>query len=173
MAIRLVAGLGNPGAPYAGTRHNVGYRVVDLLKEAPPAGVRLFKPASFMNTSGVPIGELARRNGIAPAELLVVCDDFSLPLGRLRIRREGSAGGHHGLESILEVFATRQVPRLRVGIGPVPEGKDPADFVLENFKSPERKSIETMIEAAAQAVRLAAAEGLEKAMNRFNPEPKS
>ena len=97
-----------------------------------------------------------------------MCDDFSIPLGSLRIRLKGSSGGHNGLDSILQSLGTLDVPRLRVGIGPVQEGEDPADFVLEVFKSKEKAMVEEMIQKAAEAVRVSVLEGLETAMNRFN-----
>src|ERR1700729_235608 len=108
MGIRLIVGLGNPGARYDSTRHNVGYRVIDRLAEGErPAGVRLLKPETvFMNESGGPVAAAARKNGIRPEEILVICDDFALPLGQLRIRLKGSSGGHNGLDSILTMLGT-------------------------------------------------------------------
>lgn len=171
-ALRLVVGLGNPGTRYAGTRHNVGYDVIDALAGDAPERVRLFKPESvFMNESGRPVAELARRNGIAPSSILVVCDDFALPLGSMRLRLKGSSGGHNGLNSILEALGTNEIPRLRVGIGPVPEGRDPADFVLERFRAGERDAVTRSIERAAEAVRCIGKEGWDAAMNRYNAAP--
>ena len=121
-----------------------------------------------MNTSGVPVAQLVRKKGFAPEDLLVVSDDFELPLGSLRIRLQGSSGGHNGLNSILEHLGTLRVPRLRVGIGPVPENEDPADFVLKPFSSGEKKQAEKAVELAADAVRVAVDAGIETAMNRFN-----
>lgn len=167
--LRLVVGLGNPGTRYQRTRHNIGYRVIDALAGRLPGSVRLFKPDSvFMNESGVPIRELARRNGIQPAEIVIVCDDFSIPLGQLRIRLKGSSGGHNGLKSIFEQFGTMDVPRLKVGIGPVPAGMDPADFVLRTFEKSEDAVVEDTIARAAEAVEAMVKDGIEAAMNRFN-----
>ena len=106
LALRLLVGLGNPGSRYDPTRHNVGYRVIDQLREGEAlVGVRLLKPESvYMNDSGNPVAELARKNGILPEEILVICDDFSIPLGQLRLRLKGSSGGHNGLNSIITVF---------------------------------------------------------------------
>jgi len=167
--IRLVVGLGNPGARYPRTRHNVGYRVIDRLESVGNLKVRLLKPESvFMNESGGPVQQWAHKNGILPSEMLIVCDDFSIPLGQLRMRLKGSSGGQNGLKSILERFGTLAVPRLRVGIGPVPEGMDPADFVLQGFAKNDEHVAEEAIGRAADAVLVAVQEGIEAAMNRFN-----
>ncbi len=166
--VKLVVGLGNPGKSYVSTRHNVGYRVIEVLEAAAPPGVLLFKPSGFMNTAGASVAETARRKGISPFDLLVVCDDFSLPLGTLRFRLKGSSGGHNGLDSILQTFGTQEVPRLRLGIGPVPDDEDPADFVLARFFRREKASVDKMVQQSAEAVRTACADGLATAMNRFN-----
>src|SRR5204862_1414690 len=151
--IRLVAGLGNPGSEYAHTRHNIGFMVVDFLaheaglaweksSKADAATAKfenaLFvKPASYMNRSGHPLNAIAQFFKITPPEILIVVDDFSLPLGRLRIRQNGGPGGHNGLESIIVQFGTEDIPRLRVGIGPAPpEGS--SDYVLSNFFEEEK-----------------------------------
>jgi PTH1 family peptidyl-tRNA hydrolase len=169
MVIKLVIGLGNPGKSYATMRHNLGYRVVDRLSENPLLKAGLYKPSDvFMNSSGIPVAALARKKGLKPEEILVVCDDFSIPLGSLRIRLQGSSGGHNGLDSILSSLSTQGIPRLRMGIGPVPEGRDPADFVLESFRSEEKHKAEEMIDLAAKAVETALEEGIETAMNRYN-----
>lgn len=170
MPIKMVVGLGNPDKKYANTRHNVGYRVIDILKEKPIPGVRFFKPKEYMNSSGVSVAEMARKNGYNPQEILVVCDDFSIPLGQIRIRRDGSSGGHNGLNSIIESLNTEQVPRLRVGIGPVPLLKDPADYVLEPFsRGDEDLKASVLLQAVGEiVVPVAVTEGLDTAMNRFN-----
>ena len=192
-AIRLVVGLGNPGLQYAATRHNVGFRTADLLREQTggpawrpaPAGegevceasfgsvaVRLAKPRTYMNASGEFVGPLARYWKIEPRSILVVSDDFSLPLGRIRIRLRGSSGGQKGLESILDRLGTQEVPRLRLGIGPRPGWIDAADFVLERFLPEEREAASGMIVEACEAVRTACEQGLEAAMNVFNAAAK-
>ena len=175
MPIKLVVGLGNPGKTYAGTRHNIGRRVVEFLRDEKMEGAALFIPDVFMNTSGVPVAALMRKKGWTPENLLVVSDDFELPLGSLRIRLKGSSGGHNGLKSIFENLGTQDVSRLRMGIGPVPPGNDPADFVLESFASTEKKAVEEAIQNAARAIGVAIDEGIETAMNRFNKraEPQS
>jgi PTH1 family peptidyl-tRNA hydrolase len=187
--IRLVVGLGNPGEGYAGTRHNVGFRAVeDFVKWAggswkrspvgrgltsrltlPDRVVTAVKPHTYMNLSGEMVSGLARYHGVGPGEILVVCDDFSLPLGRLRIRQRGSAGGQNGLQSVIERLGTQEVARLRLGIGPVPPGWDPADFVLSRFPAAERKEVAAMVERAVGAIRAVLEKGLEQAMNAFNP----
>ena len=181
--IRLVAGLGNPGAEYAHTRHNVGFMVVDLL--AHDAGLKweksskcdaatakfgntiLVKPASYMNRSGHPLHAIAQFYKIEPPEILVVLDDFSLPLGRLRIRQSGGPGGHNGLESIIVQFGTEEIPRLRIGIGAAPaEGS--VDYVLSNFFEGEKPLVRSTIDRAAEAVKCAVDKGVVSAMNTFN-----
>jgi len=181
--IRLIAGLGNPGAEYAHTRHNIGFMVVDLL--AHNAGLKweksgkwdaatakldnaiLVKPASFMNRSGHPLHAIVQFFKVTPQETLIVLDDFSLPLGRLRIRENGGPGGHNGLESIIVQFGTEEIPRLRVGIGPAPaEGS--TDYVLSNFFEEEKPLVRSTIERAAEAVKWAIDKGVVSAMNTFN-----
>jgi PTH1 family peptidyl-tRNA hydrolase len=181
--IRLVAGLGNPGAEYAHTRHNIGFMIVDLL--AHEAGLKweksskadaatakfgdalLVKPASYMNRSGQPLHAIAQFYKIAPQEILIVLDDFSLPLGRLRIRQNGGPGGHNGLESIIVQFGTEEIPRLRIGIGPAP-AEASADYVLSNFFDEEKPLVRSTIERAAEAVKCAVDKGVVSAMNTFN-----
>jgi len=185
MSIRLVAGLGNPGAEYAHTRHNIGFMIVDFL--AHHAGLTweksnkwdaasakldnalLIKPASYMNRSGYPLHAVAQFFKIVPQEILIVLDDFSLPLGRLRIRQTGGPGGHNGMESVIVQFGTEEIPRLRVGIGPAPaEGS--TDYVLSSFFEEEKPVVKSTIEWAADAVKWAIDKGVVSAMNTFNPE---
>jgi peptidyl-tRNA hydrolase, PTH1 family len=185
---RLVAGLGNPGVEYAHTRHNIGFMVVDFL--AHEAGLKweksgkwdaatakfhdtlLVKPASYMNRSGQPIQAIAQFFKIIPAEILVVADDFSLPLGRLRIRQSGGPGGHNGLESTIVQFGTEEIPRLRVGIGSAPAA-GATDYVLSNFFEEERPVVKAMVERAAEAVKCAIDKGIVSAMNTFNKTEKT
>jgi len=172
MPIKMVVGLGNPGEEYENTRHNIGHRVLDLLNQLNkknPYGVRLFKPTGYMNSSGISVSETLRKKGYKPDELLVVCDDFSIPLGTCRIRLGGSSGGHNGLDSIIQSLGTQEIPRLRVGIGPVPLGQDPADFVLKPFRGPDEKAkVNEIIPLVAQMVEVATTRGLEAAMNQYN-----
>jgi peptidyl-tRNA hydrolase, PTH1 family len=183
--IRLVAGLGNPGPEYAVTRHNVGYMVVDQLAaqfgatwerstkwdalSARCGPTLLVKPLSFMNRSGYPLFAIAQFFKIEPEEILIVLDDFALPLGRLRLRLGGGAGGHNGLESIIAQFGAEQIPRLRVGIGAAPrEGS--VDYVLSSFFEEEKPLVRSTINRAVEAVKYAIDNGLVSAMNIFNPE---
>lgn len=185
-SVRLVIGLGNPGPEYNGTRHNVGFRVVDQLASewglawqhskswhaywAKGERAILVKPASYMNRSGEPLGAVANFYKIAPAEFLVVLDDFALELGRLRLRLDGGTGGHHGLESIIVQFGTEAIPRLRLGIGAAP-GSGAVDYVLGRFFEEERPVVEKMIERAVEAVKCAIDKGVLSAMNLFNKNP--
>jgi PTH1 family peptidyl-tRNA hydrolase len=181
--IRLIAGLGNPGPEYAGTRHNVGFLVVDRLAEqfgstwkrsakweaisAKCGEVLLLKPRSFMNRSGHPLFAVAQFYKIDPEEILVVLDDFALPLGRLRLRASGSSGGHNGLESIIVQFGTEEIPRLRIGIGAAPRDGG-VDYVLSSFFDEEKLLVRSTIDRAAAAVKCAIDNGLVSAMNTFN-----
>jgi PTH1 family peptidyl-tRNA hydrolase len=183
--IRLVAGLGNPGSEYAQTRHNIGFGVVEQFVAkfgstweksakwdavtAKCGDVLLVKPMNFMNRSGGPLLAIAQFYKIMPSEILVVLDDFSLPLGRLRIRPDGSPGGHNGLESIIVQFGTEKIPRLRVGIGSAPM-EDAVDYVLGRFFEEEKPLVRSTIERAVEAVKCAIDNGLVSAMNTFNPE---
>lgn len=182
----VVVGLGNPGPRYADTRHNIGFRVAEGLlggrgswvreEYAETAKIRLgggevllVKPQGFMNRSGDAVRALQERAGLAPEEILVVLDDFLLDFGRLRIRRGGSDGGHNGLASVLERLQTDQVPRLRLGVGPVPPGETDIDFVLTDFDPGQE--VAELVERGCAATRCWLAEGIEAAMNRFNGCP--
>jgi PTH1 family peptidyl-tRNA hydrolase len=183
--VRLVAGLGNPGEEYGGTRHNIGFLVVDLLAaqfgstwerstkwdavSAKCGEIILAKPMSFMNRSGHPLFAIAQFFKIEPQEILIVLDDFALPLGRLRLRPNGGSGGHNGLESIIAQFGTEEIPRLRVGIGAAPT-QGSIDHVLGRFFEEEKPLVRSTIERAAQAVKCAIDNGFVSAMNTFNPE---
>jgi PTH1 family peptidyl-tRNA hydrolase len=187
--IRLVAGLGNPGAEYAATRHNIGFMVVDQLAasaeltwenktqrfDALVAKYRhswLTKPATYMNHSGHPIFAIAQFCKIEPEEILIVLDDFALPLGRIRIRSEGGTGGHNGLESIIVQFGTDKIPRMRIGIGEAPsEGS--VDYVLSRFFEEEKPLVRSTIDRAVEAVKWAIDKGLVSAMNNFNKTEES
>src|SRR5205809_8009011 len=181
--IRLVAGLGNPGPEYAGTRHNIGFVVVDHLAAqfgsiwekstrwdavtSKHGDTLLAKPMGFMNRSGYPLVAIAQFYKIAAPEILVVLDDLALPLGRVRIRPGGGTGGHNGLESIIVQFGTEEIPRLRIGIGAAPRDGG-VDYVLSRFFEEERPLVRSTIGRAAEAVKCAIDNGLVSAMNNFN-----
>jgi PTH1 family peptidyl-tRNA hydrolase len=184
--MRVVVGLGNPGRQYEGTRHNLGFRVCDELRERLPGSscrerfssrvteatgpggkVLLIEPLTYMNLSGRAIAEATGFYKVPAQDLLVVCDDFNLPLGRLRLRRGGSHGGHNGLRSVIECLGEDEFARLRMGIGPL-EGRDPVEFCLGVFRAGEQDEVERMLGAAADAVLCWLDAGLEAAMNRFN-----
>jgi PTH1 family peptidyl-tRNA hydrolase len=183
--IRLVAGLGNPGPEYVATRHNIGFMVVDQFAaqfgstwekstkwdalSTKCGAVLLVKPLSFMNRSGYPLFAVAQFYKIEPQQILVALDDFSLPLGRVRLRARGGSGGHNGLESIIMQFGTEEIPRLRIGIGEAPrEGS--VDYVLSHFFEEEKPLVRSTINRAAEAVKCTIDNGLVSAMNTFNPE---
>ncbi len=184
--MKLLVGLGNPGSRYANTRHNVGFMVLDRLARrcgvdvnkkqcnavsglGTLAGHRvcLAKPQTFMNLSGEAVACLARFYKIAPRDLLVIYDERDLPVGKVRLRERGSAGGHRGLQSIIGMLGTSDIPRLRIGIGR-PEQMDAVDHVLGSFSAEERPIIEESLNRAVEAVEIVLAEGMEAAMNKFN-----
>ena len=185
--MKLIVGLGNPGHAYEGTRHNVGFEALDALARRAGSPMRrarfqgetaqvsirgasalLLWPLTWMNLSGSSV--LAARDfyKIADADILVICDDFQLALGSLRIRGKGSGGGQNGLSDILKRLSSEAVPRLRIGIGPLPAGWKSADFVLGKFSKEERPAAEIACQRAAEAAEEWAAVGIEAAMNRYN-----
>jgi len=180
---RLVAGLGNPGREYAGTRHNVGFLVADELARrsacrfafdskwnseiAQCGGRSIMKPQTFMNLSGEAVGGYSRYFKLQREEVLIIIDDAALPLGTLRLRRGGTAGGHNGLESVLIHLGSESVPRLRVGIG-APDGKPLHDHVLGRFEEADQPALEEAVSRAADTFEFSNAHGLEAAMNQFN-----
>ena len=189
--MKVVTGLGNPGERYRLTRHNVGFRVVDLLADRwgltghgrvrdgaarlevelqdPSERVLLIKPMKFMNLSGRPVRTALRQAAADPTtDLLVVTDDVDLPLGRLRLRREGSAGGHNGLRDIIAALGGSEFSRLRVGIGRPGASRGTVDHVLATFKPGERELADASIATAADAVEMWLRDGIEAAMNEFN-----
>jgi PTH1 family peptidyl-tRNA hydrolase len=185
--MKLVVGLGNHGSKYEGTRHNVGYAVVDRLAELlGPVQFRrqfagriasakqghqkvlLLKPETYMNESGRSVQPALAFYRLPVENLLVVCDDLNLPVGKIRIRKGGSDGGQKGLRSLAQHLATTEYPRLRVGIGAAPPGIDAADYVLSRFTRDERKQMESAIDQAADVVVTWCESGIESCMNRFN-----
>jgi PTH1 family peptidyl-tRNA hydrolase len=185
--MKLIVGLGNPGKRYEKTRHNVGFEVLNVVAQrcgaegakekfsglvagAAIAGqaALLVWPQTLMNRSGQSVSAAVGFYQSPLEDLLVVCDDFNLPLGKLRFRSQGSAGGQKGLDDIIRCLGTDQFARLRVGIGPVPDAWDPADYVLGRFTAAERSTIDDMIAKAADGVECWVAEGIDVGMNRFN-----
>lgn len=187
-SVQVVFGLGNPGRRYEGTRHNVGFDVVDEL--ARRAGVEfktswrlrakacswrvdvrnvwLVKPQQYMNLSGLAAARFKRRRGTEPAEMLVVVDDVELPLGQLRLRKQGGAGGHNGLRSIIRDLGSDGFPRLRLGVGGGDADRDLTGHVLGRFRPNERGAVEETVARAADAVECVLEEGVDVAMNRYN-----
>jgi peptidyl-tRNA hydrolase, PTH1 family len=184
----LIVGLGNPGPRYAGTRHNIGFEVVGLLAQRMggkfkahkgrcdvvegrlgDASVVLAKPKAYMNISGGPVVSIARFYKVPVERITVVHDELDLPFGSLRLKRGGGDGGHNGLRSISAALGNREYARVRFGIGRPPGQQDPADFVLRDFASAQRKELPFLIDRAADAVEVLIAQGLEAAQNQFNP----
>jgi PTH1 family peptidyl-tRNA hydrolase len=187
--MKVVVGLGNPGSKYAGTRHNIGYMVIDYLAESPRAGrfqsrfqgsiaelieegekTLLVKPETFMNLSGRCVREVLDFYQVPVADLLVVCDDINLPLGKLRVRARGSDGGQKGLRDIRNHLGTDEYARLRVGID-APGEADAADYVLSRFRPSEKPVIEEAVRTAGEAVIYWVRHGVEASMNRYNAGP--
>jgi PTH1 family peptidyl-tRNA hydrolase len=185
--MKLVVGLGNPGAKYAGTRHNVGFAAVDVMAkrhgvqwEAAPRGIEtlvgrwraedtvLAKPLTFMNLSGMAVVGLLQFYKIEIPDLLVIVDEVQIEAGRLKVNPDGSAGGHNGLKSVIESLGTVQFPRLRIGVGRGDNRRDLADHVLARFAPDERAVIDEAIERAADAAEAFVTDGLPVAMNRYN-----
>lgn len=183
----LIVGLGNPGAEYHNTRHNVGFRAIDVLAERHRIEVKKFekralvgfgniegtsvllaRPQTYMNLSGESVAPLMRMLELRPEDVIVLTDDMDLPVGRLRIRRDGSPGGHNGLKSLVHFLRTAEFPRIRIGVGRPAEGVPVIDHVLTKFGATEIEPIRDSIDRAADAVEVIVREGMEPAMNRFN-----
>jgi peptidyl-tRNA hydrolase, PTH1 family len=184
--MKVIVGLGNPGGRYANTRHNVGFDVVDYLARSPRAGafqhrfqaqvgelledsvkVLLVKPETFMNLSGRPVRQLLDFYHVPVEDLLVICDDINLPLGKLRVRARGTHGGHNGLRDIQQHLATQDYQRLRVGVG-APEKDAAVDHVLGRFRPSEKPVIDDAIHLAGQATLVWLHKGVEVCMNQYN-----
>ena len=186
----IIVGLGNPGPRYADTRHNVGWRVLDLLarqidipvKERRPKAVLgtgylddrrvvLAKPRTFMNNSGEAVEYLLARFGGGPSNLLIIYDEMALLPGRIRLRAAGSDAGHNGIRSIIQSVGGTGFPRLRIGIGAPPPGMVAREYVLGKFAVGEEESIAGAVERASAAIRCVLEENIDAAMNRFNQDP--
>jgi PTH1 family peptidyl-tRNA hydrolase len=188
VAIKLIIGLGNPGRKYEGTRHNVGFDVLDILADRAGAQfvkhlkwkaliakhphAMLMKPQTFMNESGQAAGAALRFYKWQAEEVLVVYDDVALPVGDLRFRKSGSAGGHNGLKSLIQHFGNDSFPRLKIGIGG-PKPGEMVGHVLGKFSPDERPDMENALARAADAVQFALSDGLEAAANVYNVKNKS
>ncbi len=188
--VKWIVGLGNPGSEYENTRHNVGFSVLDELVRSLEVSwiegkgnyllsrsrycdkeISLVKPLTYMNNSGLAVADLVERYQAALQDILIICDDYNLPLGRMRIRPKGSDGGHNGLYSIIYQLRTEEFPRLRCGIASenMPGGKEAmSDYVLSGFEADERPVMRRMIPRAAEAALFCAAEGIDRAMSRYN-----
>jgi peptidyl-tRNA hydrolase, PTH1 family len=183
----VIAGLGNPGPRYQRTRHNLGFRVVEAIasarrgrwsepaRKSRGATVRvggnhglLVEPLTYMNLSGDALAPIVIEHELPTSRLLVICDDIALPLGQIRLRASGSDGGHNGLKSIIERLDTTDFPRLRMGVGPVPERVDAAEFVLAEFLPEEEATVDAMIAEAVACVESWVIDGIGKTMSRFN-----
>lgn len=183
----LIVGLGNPGTKYSKTRHNVGFMVIEKLSgrwdihvdknkfegllgsgQIKGEPVMLLEPQTYMNRSGLSVRAAMDFYKLGPQDLLVILDDLALPVGQIRIRNQGSAGGHNGLADILRHAGTEQVGRVRVGIGAAPPRMDAADYVLGEFRSDEKSVMGETIDQAADAVEMILSQGISRAMDQFN-----
>jgi len=185
--MKLIVGLGNPGKRYENTRHNVGFLAIDYL--AQQMGIRvdkeknraligegkfgeekvvLVKPQTYMNLSGEAVAPLAAWYKVEPEDILVTYDDLALEVGKIRIRGQGSHGGHNGVRSLISHLKTEKIPRIKIGIGAPPPQWDTADYVLGNFSPAEKKIIGEAIEKTAKAMEVILQQGLAKAMNQYN-----
>ncbi len=191
--MKLIVGLGNKGEQYFATRHNIGFQVVDRLAEKHEVSlsrpltffpiaiygawrvgrteVQLLQAHTMMNRSGDALKQAVERWGVVPAHVLLVCDDVNLPLGKIRLRADGGAGGHNGLASCIDALQTEAIPRLRIGVGIATLPKDLTDFVLSPFQGEEQRRLQQdIIPWAVEACELWTTEGIEVAMNRVNSE---
>ena len=185
----LIVGLGNPGLRYEKTRHNLGFMLVDWLAREFQTQVKreecraligraeienlkteLVKPQTFMNLSGESVGCLLRKENRSAEKLIVISDDLALPIGTIRLRARGSAGGHNGLKSMIQCLRTEEFIRLRIGIQPEHPLRDTRDFVLENFSKTDLETVEKVLEQSAKAIRAVLSDGIEKAMAIWNAD---
>ena len=189
--MKAIIGLGNPGMKYAGTRHNIGFDAVTAIADKYNLSINnknfkgvyadghiagekvlLVQPQTFMNLSGECVREVADFYKLNPDEIIIICDDINLDVGRLRIRKKGSAGGHNGLKNIIAHLGTEEFPRIRVGVGEKTEGWDLADYVLARFDKDSEPVIREALANVVGAVETWISEGIDAAMNRYNVSTK-
>lgn len=185
--MRLIVGLGNPGLRYAPTRHNIGFRAIDLMAQRYeiPMGrqkheaimgegmigdeqVILAKPLTYMNASGRSVRSILASHGMAPEDLIVIYDDLALDLGRLRVRQQGSAGGHNGVKSLIDCLRSQCFARIRLGVGPQPPGVDAAEYVLGSFAPAEWSVVRAVMDKSIEVLETCLSDGVDTAMNRYN-----
>jgi PTH1 family peptidyl-tRNA hydrolase len=190
--VKIIVGLGNPGGHYEGTRHNIGFQVVDRLAEInhilistkrfktlygrgwiDSQRVLLVKPMTFMNRSGEAVKKAIHFFQVGTEDLIVIHDDLDLSFGRLRFKRRGNDGGHQGVRSIIESMGKNTFLRLKVGIGRPPQGMDPAEYVLTSFDEIQKTHLEGILSRAAESLMVMLLEGIEKAMNRYQKKEKT
>lgn len=179
MKIKLIVGLGNPGRAHIYDRHNIGFMIIDYMSNK--LGFKLFnhrdfsigrqkiygkeihflKPLTYMNLSGLAVKQYVDKKEISPQEVLVITDDFAINLGMIRVRQRGSSGGHNGLGSVIEWLKTEYIPRIRIGIGPVPDGVDPKDFVLQKFSRDELPIVTKVKDEVVNLIKKIVKEGVE------------
>ncbi len=187
--ISLLLGLGNVGAKYHRTRHNVGFHVIahlvsgNIIKPencnaydkaeivVGDKNIIIAGPTQFMNNSGYAATALLHRYSVTPSEMLVIVDDFNLPLGTIRLRKSGSAGGHNGLKSIIEQLETDKFPRMRLGIGPLPDNSSVVDFVLGEFKNDEQIKVKKMICTASETALAIVSDGIDEVIKKYKNNP--
>jgi PTH1 family peptidyl-tRNA hydrolase len=189
--IRLIGGLGNPGADYEYTRHNLGFLLVRRLAEKlklkfvlssltngltaegtfEDKTICLLMPLTYMNRSGVAVGQVMTKRKLSSEDVLIVCDDFNLDFGQIRLRGKGSDGGHNGLSSVIEHLGTEQFARLRMGIGRPAGKKDTVDYVLEQFKKKEKECLDRFLDEAVSCCLVWLREGVDAAMGQYNGKP--
>ncbi len=179
MDIKLIVGLGNPGRAHIYDRHNIGFMIIDHMsnifkfkmfnhrdfsvgrKKFLGKEIHFLKPLTYMNLSGLAVHQFVTKKGIFPQEVLVISDDFSINLGTIRVRQRGSSGGHNGLGSIIDWLKTEYIPRIRIGIGPVPDGVDPKDFVLQKFDREELPIVAKIKDEVVELIKKIIKEGVE------------
>lgn len=180
--MKAIIGLGNPDVKYKNTRHNVGFMVIDKILEknkivlgekfnsffAKDGEILYLMPKTYMNLSGRAVADLMRFYKLNKKDILVIFDDASIPLGKMRFRTDGSDGGHNGIKSIIQSIGTKKFDRLKVGIGPIPEGMPLEHFVLNNFKTSENEILEEMLYKSASAIDFYLKNGIAQAQNLYN-----